>query len=713
LAVARSCERAAAAPEGGKETTSGSPIIRIGTALVLAVLASAALGQTTPAPQSGAVAPKVPRGFDLSAIDQSADACTDFYQYACGNWIKGNPVPLDQVRWVRSFSLLQERYLHELWQELARAATKPASPLEKQYGDFFAACMDVEELQKKGLEPLKPALERIAALNDSKGIASLLGDLAAAGNPVSLFRLDVEPDPKDSTKPMLSISPAGVTLLDRETYGGGNSENILNRYEAHTVRVLMLTSERTRAALMQAMSEAVAVRGIEGTLAQASKGAESADPEKRYHLLTLADLEKLAPDFDFSAYFGRVTTRPIETLNVTNPDYLKIVNELIGSVSIDSWRAYFRSHILDKQAEALPKAFRDEDHAFWDAEIGIQAKPAPRWKQCAAITDQSFGDALAQEWVKRNFSPAAKAGTEQLVEALDKALAEEIHTLPWMSEETKRSAEGKLAAIQNRIGHPQKWRDYSALKVDRHDFLGDLHRRALFERNYLLSKLDRPVDRDEWDMAPTTLKIRYIRSMNSLTIPGGIIQPPLFDRAADPAVNFGGIGVLAAHELIHGFDAVGSKYDEHGDVRDWWTADDRKEFAEPTRCEVAQVNEAVPQSDDAPRPVNNLALAESAAFDGGLRIAYRALMDALVAHGRSADNKSDGYTESQRFFLSFAQSSCENQTFLTARQSQAADPYSVGRVRVNGAAQNFEEFGKAFQCAKGKPMYPEKSCRVW
>jgi putative endopeptidase len=525
--------------------------------------------------------------------------------------------------------------------------------------------------------------------------------------------LDVQPDPKDSKKLILSISPGGVTLLDHETYGGGNSPDILNRYEGHTVRVLMLTGERTRAALTQAMSEAVAVREIEGALAHASKRAESADPEESDNVLTLADLEKLAPDFDFSAYFSRVTTRPMETLDVTNPDYLKIVNELIRSVMIDSWKAYFRSHILDEEAAALPKEFRDEDHAFWDAEVGIQGKPAPRWKQCAAITDRAFGEALAQEWVKRNFPPAAKAGTERLVDALDKALAGEIRALPWMNEETKKTAERKLAAIRNRIGHPQRGRDYSALKVDRHDFLGDLHRDAIFERNYLLSQLGRPVDPEEWDMAPTALKARYERSMNSLTIPAGLIQPPFFDSAADPAVNFGGIGVLAAHELIHGFDALGSKYDERGNVRNWWSSDDRKQFAEATSCEVAQVREAVPQSDNAPRPLNNLVLAESTAYDGALRIAFQALMEALVAQGRSADTKSDGYTESQRFFLSFAQSSCENQTFLTARRSQSADPYSVGQVRVNGAVQNFEEFGKAFQCAKGKPMYPEKSCRVW
>jgi putative endopeptidase len=690
-------------------------IIRMGTAFVFAVLASAALGQTAPGSQSEATetpkAPPIVGGLDLSAIDQSADACTDFYQYGCGNWIKNNPVPSDQVRWVRSFSLLQQRHLYELWQDLARAVKKPANPLEKKYGNFFAACMDVEELQKKGLEPLKPALDRIGALTDSKGIATLMGELAAAGEPAGLFALDVEPSPENSKKPILSISRGSLPLLDRETYRG-KWPNVLALYKGHLLRMFMRAGDT----LKQATSEVEAAFDIERALVQASTDrGQSADPDKRYHILLLADLEKLAPDFDFRVYFNHVTIWPIETVNVTNPDYLKAVDELITSRPIDAWRSYFRWQILSGEAAALPKEFRYEDYVFWDGQLGIQEKPTPRWKQCAAITDRAFGDALAQDWVKRNFTSADKAGAQGLVDALEKALAGEIRTLPWMSEETKRIAQGKLAAIRNRIGHPERWPDYSALKVDRHDFLGDLHRSAVFERNYLLSKLEQPLDPGEWDSFPAAQKARYVRSMNSFYVPAGLIQPPLFDSEADSAVNFGGIGVLAAQELTRGFDDLGSKYDERGNVRDWWSTDDRKQFDEATSCEVAQSSEAVPKSGDPHErpPAMGPTIAETTADSGGVRIAFRALVDALVAQGKTADNKIDGYTESQRFFLSFAQASCENENIRPARRAMSTDPYSVGRVRVNDAVRNFEEFGEAFQCAKGKPMYPEKSCRVW
>jgi putative endopeptidase len=692
-------------------------MIGIRTASVLVVSASMALAQA-PAAQPGEaqapMAPPIVKSLDLSAIDKSADPCTDFYQYACGNWIKDNPVPGDQVRWVRSFSVLQQRNLYELWQELDRAAKKPSGRLEKQYGDFFAACMDVGQLEKKGLQSVEPALKRVSVLNDSKGVATLIGDLAAAGEPAPPFRLALEQDQKDSSKQILSISEGGLTLPGSESYVGLHSRNVRKRYINHIVRMFMLAGDT----MERAETEATAILNIETALAQSSTNrAGSSDPEKRYHIHSFADLQKLAPHFDFRVYFKHVTALPVETLNVANPEYLKTVDGLLAAAPVDTWRSYFRWHILSEEAAALSKAFRDEDFAFWGAYLARQEKPESRWQQCTAITDQAFGDAIAQAWVKQNFPPESKAGMEPLAVALEKALADEIRTLPWMSDATKKTAERKLAAIQNKIGYPQRWRDYSGLSVDRNDFLGNLHRNAVFERDYLLSRVGKPVDADEWDMTPPTVEARYAPSMNSLFIPAGIVQPPFFDPAADPAVNFGGIGTVVGHELTHGFDDLGSKFDERGNVREWQTPADRKAFAEKASCEVAEYSQfgAMPEPDELPRiKVNGeLTLAENTADNGGLRIAFRALMDALVAQGKTARDEIDGYTESQRFFLSFAQLSCENQTFHSARQSASADPHSPGRWRINGAVQNFEGFSKAFQCSKGQPMYPVNSCRVW
>ena len=689
----------------------------IRTAFVFLFSACTALAQTPAVSQRDAgapVAPPVVKSLDLSAIDKSTDPCTDFYQYACGNWIKDNPIPDDQVRWVRSFSLLQERNLYQLWQLLDKTASLPGSPLEKQYRDYFQACMNTGELQKNGLRSLEPALKLVEGLNDSKGIATLIGELAGAGDPAPPFRLEVEPDQKDSSRYILTISQGGLTLPDRENYVGNHVRFVRTRFQSHMVRVFLLSGDT----MEQAETEATAVLAIETEMAQASTGrADSGDPGKRYHIYTFADLQKLAPDFDFKVYFQHVTALQIKTLNVANPDFLRAFNGLLASVPVDSWRSYFRWHIFSDQADALPQAYRDEDFVFWGSNFARQEKPAPRWKQCTAITDNAFGDAIAQNWVKQNFPPAAKASTERLTAALEKALAGEIRALPWMSDETRKIAEAKLAAIRNRIGYPRKWRDYSSLQVGRSDFLGNLHRNDVFQRNYLLSKVGKPVDADEWDISSTTTDAHYSPTMNSIFIPAGILQPPFLDTSADPAVNFGGIGTVAGHELIHGFDDLGSKFDEKGNARAWQTPDDRKNLDEAAKCEVAEYSQfgAMPDPGDLPlfKVNGKLTLSENSADNGGLRIAFLALADALAAQNKTAGDKIDGYTESQRFFLSFAQLWCQNQNFRSARQSASADPHAPGRSRVNGTVQNFEEFGKAFACTRGQPMYPEKSCQVW
>jgi putative endopeptidase len=440
-------------------------------------------------------------------------------------------------------------------------------------------------------------------------------------------------------------------------------------------------------------------------------------PENRYHIYTLVDFEKLTPEFGWSSYFHAVGIGHFDTLNVATPDYFKALNGLIESEPVDSWKSYLRWHVLHGQTQELPKAFFDENFNFFARTLSGQQEPEARWKQCSSMTDRALGEAVGQDWVKNNFPPAAKESMDKLVAALEKSLGDDIQGLPWMTDTTKKAAEEKLAMIRNKIGYPEKWRDYSSVKVSRTDLIGNVHHSAVYERNYEFAKLGKPVDEKEWGMTPPTVNAYYDPSFNDINFPAGILQPPFFDAKVDPAVNFGGIGVVIGHEMTHGFDDEGSQYDGKGNLREWQTPEDRKAFTEKTDCVANEYSgfEAAPAKGDTPAQHLNgrLTLGENTADNGGLRIAYMALLDTLGEEGKSINDKVDGYTEAQRYFIGFAQVWCQNQTDASARQAALVDPHSPGIWRVNGTVQNFDAFGKAFGCKKGQPMYPVNSCRVW
>ena len=680
---------------------------------------SSALAQNAFAdPDAGPTSvPKKPVSFDLTSIDKAADPCSDFYQYACGNWLKKNPVPASETRWGR-FNELADRNNYLLYNELKTAAAHPVGPLQVKYGNYFAACMDTARADQQGAKPIEPALAQIARLEDKKKLAQLSLALDKQYGVGPLLGVGVGQDQKDSSKQILQTGQGGLSLPDRDYYLVEDERNktLRAQFVAHVTKMFTLLGDTPD----KAATEAADVLRIETALAKGSQSrVDLRDPANRYHVMTVDEVQKLSPDYDWRVLLDGLGVGQAKTLNVSSPGFVKTVNEQIEAEPVTALQAYMRWHVLHSAAPYLSQNYVNENFDFFQKTLAGQKEQQPRWKRCTRLTDAALGEAVGQDWVKKNFPPDAKANMEKLVAALRVALDEDIKTLPWMSAETKKEAEAKLATFRQKIGYPEHWRDYSTLTVSRTDFVEDLFHTAIFERNRNLHKLGQPVDEKEWGMTPPTVNAYYNPPQNDINFPAGILQPPFFDNHLDPAVNFGGIGVVIGHEMTHGFDDQGSKYGPTGNVKynadgtlgSWFTAEDQAKFNERTKCVADEYSGF--EVADGQNLNGKLTLGENTADNGGIRIAYQALEETLAKQGPSATNKIDDYTPAQRFFISFGQVWCQNQTEQAARIQAKTDPHSTGMWRTNGTVQNFEAFGKAFGCKAGQPMEPVKSCRVW
>ncbi len=646
------------------------------------------------------------QGFDPKALDTKADPCNDFYQYACGGWMANNPIPSDQATWGR-FSQLHERNQRILRDILETSSAKTTrSSVEQKIGDYFSTCMDEKAIDAKGTEPLKPYFSRIEAISNKSQLTDEIVRLHKSGV-YPFFTAGSTQDMKDATEVIAYVDQGGIGLPERDYYfkDDAKSAELRKQYVAHVQKMFELAGAKPDTAAAKAKT----VMSLETALAKGSLDVTSRrDPDKIYHRLSVKQLVEMNPSITWDKYLPSIGA-PVQTLNVAVPDFFKQLETQLKEVSLDDWKTYLTWHVIHSAAPILPSAFVNENFEFYGKALTGSKELRPRWKRCVQYTDADLGEALGQKYVELTFGQQGKDKTLAMVRALEKALERDIQQLDWMTPATKKRALEKLHAIANKIGFPENWRDYSALEIKKGDAIGNSFRSNTFEFNRQIAKIGKPVDKKEWFMTPPTVNAYYDPQNNNINFPAGILQPPFYDVKLDEAVNYGAIGAVIGHELTHGFDDEGGRFDAKGNLDDWWTAADKKAFEERTECVAKQYSDYSATPDL--KLNGKLTLGENVADNGGLRIAYMALMDTLAG---KKPGKIDGFTPEQRLFLGWGQIWCQNQTEKIARMYAQTDPHSPGRWRVNGAVSNMPEFQQAFGCKVGMPMVRGgAACRVW
>ena len=649
-------------------------------------------------------------GFSLDTIDKTIDPCVDFYQYACGNWIKNSQIPADQAQW-GSFVELHERNLDILHGILEKAATDGASRngIDQRIGDLYGSCMDEKAADAKGIAPVKAELDRIAAVKDKGALIDEVAHVHLTG-PSPLFNFYSAPDLHNADQVIAYIDQGGLTLPDRDYYIKDDPDKVEKRQFMvdYATQLFTLAGQTPQ----QAAHSAETVLVIETMLAVDSMDrTKRRDPKNRDHKMTREEAAALGPDFYLNRYFTAVGAPNFTEMNVTNPEFFKLVNGVLEAEPLDALKTYVSWHVLNAAAPWLSQPFVEANFKLQQKLTG-QEQIQARWKRCVNLTDHELGEALGERYVDVTFGANGKQRMLKMVDALEKSLNTDIQDLSWMSDETKAQAKVKLEAIRNKIGYPDVYRDYSSVVIKPNDLMGNIERADEFEAKRQINKIDKPLDRKEWGMTPPTVNAYYSGSFNEIVFPAGILQPPFFDKNVDDAVNFGGIGLVIGHELTHGFDDQGRKFDPHGNLHDWWTAQDGKEFEQRVSCVANEYSNFVAVDDL--KLNGRLTLGENTADNGGARIALMAL-EQMIADDRNGKEAQtiDGYTPEQRFFLGFGRVWCEKRRPEIARARVLTDPHSPGKYRVNGVVQNMPEFQKAWGCKAGQPMVAENACHVW
>jgi len=662
--------------------------------------------------------------FDANIADKTLDPCDGFYKYTCSKWMTSNPIPADQVYWSTGSSL-------ELWnegvlRETMESASKPdpnRSANQQKIGDYWAACMDESGIESAGLKPLTPELARISALKSKKELTAEIAHLQhlypGAWEPgdnqssSAIFGFTGIQDYDNAAMVVGQIDQGGLSLPNRDYYlkTDDKSKEILAKYRAHIQKMFVLAGESES----QAAADAGTVIELETALAQAQMdNIKRRDPKNINNKMSLAEVRTLAPSIDWDAYLKAVKAPASDHYIVTSPDFFRAAEKLINDHPLDHWKAYLRWQAIHRSAPYLTKAMVDENFDFFSHTLAGAEEQLPRWRRCVHAADRDLGEALGQAYVDRAFPPESKARTLQMVHAIETALTSDIQSLSWMSPATKEQAVVKLKGIEDKIGYPSHFRDYSNVKVVRDSYLNNVGQASSAEFERWVAKIGKPVDRSEWTMTPPTINAYYDAQLNTINFPAGILQPPFFDPAKDDAVNFGAIGMVIGHEIIHGFDDQGRKFDAKGNLRDWWTDDDAKKYDERGKCISDEYTQEVPDAGAGVKQNGLLTQGEDTADNGGIRLALAALEADLKQQGKSLDDKGDdGWTYRQRFFLSNAYSWCANVRPQIARLIVTSDPHSLPLYRIDNVLSNMPEFEQAFSCKAGQRMVRANACRVW